>query len=51
MKKYIAPAIVVVDVNVEAVMFGTSNFGVSNQTAQSEDEFAAPEYRTSLWND
>ena len=52
MKKYIAPAILVVDVHIESIMMDASKIvGVSSETATSEEDFAAPTYRSSLWTE
>ena len=63
MKRYISPEIVVVEIEASAIMFGTSPTGeklnmsvVTDPTQQGGstdklEDFAAPTYRSSLWND
>lgn len=63
MKRYISPEMVVVEIEASAIMFGTSPTGetlnmsvVTDPTQQGgstdkPEDFAAPTYRSSLWND
>ena len=59
MKQYISPAFICIDINTESVMqaaSGQADYRVTFDLSETgnidtPDGFAAPEYRTNLWQD